>query len=175
MSNGYKTVAEIKVVESRGPWKSKSGGELDVLFGFNQDEVMAFLDFDNPEFSKVMQVSGKDIRGLRAYTVSGIAKDSIGAREWHRARSEFVRVLTGSIIWTCVDLEGNERTFTLDTKTAVLTPPGILHTYQALEANTKLQVICNTLFIPQDPHTHDTYSQESFYEELTARQNSFQG
>jgi hypothetical protein len=167
--NDYQTVDAIRIIESRGPWQSKSGGELDVLFGFDQEEVRAFLDFANPEFDRVQLESGEDIRGLRSYSVSNIPKDSIGAQEWHRARTEYVRALSGSALWTCVDFEGNERTFTLDAKTAVIIPPEILHTYQALEDNTRLQVICNTLFNPDNKLTHDSYSQESFYEELSAR------
>lgn len=170
--HAYPTVNEIQVVETKGPWQSKSGGELHVLFGLNQAQTSAFFDFDNPEFDRVSKESGLDIRGLRSYTVSGIPKDSIGAQEWHRARTELVRAERGSAMWTCTDLEGNERSFTLDAKTAVITPPGILHTYQALEDNTKLQVICNTIFIPEDSHTHDTFSKESFYEVQAARKQS---
>jgi methionine-S-sulfoxide reductase len=57
---------------------------------------------------------------------------------------------------------GNEEEFVLDSKKSVMMPPGILHTYVALEDDTRLQVVCNTLFDPNDVRTHDTYSQEDF-------------
>lgn len=154
------TVNDIQSIERRGPWRSKSGGSLEVLFAMTQAERTAFFDDANPEFDRL---PGNQ-RGLRQYTVSGIPEGSVGGLEWHRARTEFVAALVGAAVWECIDFEGNERTFTLDGSTAVITPPGILHTYHALEPDTRLQVVCNTLFIPEDPTTHDTYTRDSFYE-----------
>lgn len=71
--------------------------------------------------------------------------------------------LAGAALWQTVDFNGNEREFVLDGKTAIIQPPGILHTYTALEDGTRLQVICNTLFDPNDPRTHDSYTQDDFY------------
>ena len=64
----------------------------------------------------------------------------------------------------CVDFSGKERKFILDGKTSVMMPPGILHIYTALEDHTSLQVIANTLFLPNEPLTQDTHSMDSFYE-----------
>lgn len=155
-------VADIQEITARGPWDSKSGGTLYVLFAFAGDQLTEFLDFNNPEFDEVKRISGVDIRGLRSYTVKNIPKGSIGANEWHRARTEYVRAVNGSAVWECIDFEGNRKQVILDGTNGVITPPGILHTYRALEDGTALQVICNTLFIPEDPQTHDSFMADSF-------------
>lgn len=158
------TVNDIQEITARGPWTSKSGGELNVAFALPQEQLKAFLDFENPEFDYVEKVSGHNIRGLRSYMVSDIPEESVGGKEWHRARSEYIGALAGSALWQFVDFAGNEREFVTDRKTSVIIPPGILHTYTGLEEGTALQIIANTLFVPEDPLTHDTFSQESFHE-----------
>lgn len=163
------TVNDVQVVETRGPWHSKSGGILEVQVALDKDAAMAFLDYDNPEFDRVEQESGVNIRGFRSYTVSDIPKGSVGGKEWHVARTEYVTALSGLAIWECVDFSGQKREIELDGTNAVIQPPGILHTYRALQDDTRLQVICNTLFVPDDPSTHDTYSRDAFYE-LRAQQ-----
>lgn len=151
------TVDDIKVVEARGPWESKSGGALNVSFALGSLELAAFLDVDNPEFTKVEAATGIDIRGLRSYRITDIPEGSIGGQEYHRARTEYVQVLAGRALWLCSDNQGNEREYELDGRTGVITPPGITHSYEALEEGTGLEVVCNTLFIPEDPRTHDTF------------------
>lgn len=160
--NSQNTVNDINHVTERGPWKSKSGGDLTVQLALPREAALAFFDDSNPAFDTIEDESGYDIRGLRTYTVSHIPEGSIGGKEWHVARTEYVQALAGSALWQCVDFQGSEREFVLDGTSAVIMPPGILHTYEALEDDTRLQVICNTLFIPEDPKTHDTFSQESF-------------
>ena len=156
------SVEDIKVIDTRGPWVTKSGGSLDVLFALPQEEVNRFLDYGHPGFDRVDRETGANIRGLRVYNVSEVPKDSIGGLEWHDIRTELVSAIGGSALWQCADLDGNETEFVLDGKKSVLMPPGILHTYVALEDDTHLQVVCNTLFNPEDPRTHDTYSKELF-------------
>ncbi len=157
-------VEDIRIIETKGPWDTKSGGTLNVLFALTRTELDTFLDTSNPEFDEVTQTSGYDIRGLRSYSVSDIPKDSIGANEWHRARTECIIALSGSALWHCIDFSGKECDIVLDGTNAVITPPGILHTYTALDESTRLQVICNTLFIPEVSVTHDTYLKEMFDE-----------
>lgn len=161
-----RTVHDIKQIESKGPWQSKSGGTLDVLFSLTKAETEQFLGYDNPEFDTIKEASGIDVRGLRSYTVSAIPKDSVGAKEWHKARSEYLFAPQGSATLHCVDLDGNEKTFTVGPQQAIIILPTILHTYTALEDNTKLQVICNTLYFPDQPATHDSFSTEAFYERM---------
>lgn len=153
------TVGEVRSIDVRGPWATKSGGELQVLFSLPVTALEAFLDFDNSAFSDFSQ----DVRGLRSYVVKGINKGGIGAKEVHLARTELVTALNGRASWVCSDLLGNEKSFTLDGTNVLIVPPGILHTYESLEDNTRLQVIANTLFIPEDSSTHDSYPAEEFY------------
>ena len=103
-----------------------------------------------------------DMRGLRSYVVEDIPKGSIGGKEWHKARTEYIRAAAGKAVLECVDLDGNEREIVLDRGHSVIIPPRILHTYQALEDHTTLQVVANTLFVPDDPRTHDTYPTDKF-------------
>ena len=161
----YHTVDDIIVVNIRGPWITKSGGELNVLFALPQDQLEQFLDFDNPEFNTF----STNVRGLRSYIVSNISKGSIGAMEWHKARTEYLGALDGEALLECVDLNGGTRQFILDSSTSVIVPCSILHTYTALKDNTRLQVIANTLFDPEDETTHDSYTLESFYDQVRIR------
>lgn len=154
----YIPVDSIQTHETRGPWRSKSGGNLDVMCAMSRKALSRFLDFDNPDFETLPH----DIRGLRLYTVSDIPAGAIGGAEWHKIRTELVTALSGRAILQCVDLQGAQRDFTLDGRVSVIIPPSILHTYQALEDNTRLQVVANTLFIPEEPSTHDTFSKETF-------------
>lgn len=155
-------ISSIQQLPTKGPWHSKSGGELTVLFGLDATLLATFLDYDNPEFSAIAQRTGTDIHGLRTYNVSNIPSGSTGANEFHLARTELVTALSGRALWKCEDVYGNTTEYTLDSTTSLMVPPGILHTYTALEDNTRLQVVCNTLFNPDDPGTHDSFSSEDF-------------
>lgn len=155
-------IDDIRTIETRGPWTAKSGGLLNVMMALPQDEVSGFFDYSRPGFDAIEQETGVNIRGLRIYDVNKIARGNIGGMEWHAVRTEYVAALGGKALWQCTDASGRETELVLDGTRSVLMPPGILHTYVALEDNTRLQVICNTLFIPEDPRTHDTYSREDF-------------
>lgn len=155
------TVDDVQIIEARGPWDTKSGGKLDVLFGMNFALLEGrFLHYNDAEFHEIPG----DIRGLRAYTVRGLPKGEIGGTEWHRIREEMVFALEGSVHWIYEDLFGGQSEIILRTGLGVWMPPFIMHTYEAEEAGSGLLVIANTLFVPDDPRTHDTYSTETFYE-----------
>lgn len=152
-------VSEVKEIDIAGPWDTKSGGRLSVLFGMNMDKLKdQYFSYPTEAITDI------DIRGLRAYMVSGLAKGSVGAKEWHKARNELVFAISGKVEWKCEDINGSFKIIILDEKAGVWTPPGILHTYTALEDNSSLLVIANTLFDPNKPETHDTYSTDSFKE-----------
>lgn len=157
-------IEDIRAIETRGPWNSKSGGFLNVLYAFSSRELADILDVENPGFDEVEQQTGTDIRGLRSYTVSEIPDASVGGMEWHGVRTEMVTVLAGAAIWRCTDVTGAQMEYELDAKNGltVVQPPGILHEYQAIAPDTTLQVVCNTLFVPDDPSTHDTFSGDMF-------------
>ncbi|MGB4762500.1 MAG: hypothetical protein WBP12_04065 [Candidatus Saccharimonas sp.] len=152
------SIEDIKVFNTEGSWSTKSGGSLSVLYKLGYDTVQAFLTYDQKELDEV----GVDIRGLRSYVVENIPKGSVGANEWHRIRNEICFSINGSFRWLCRDVYGNEREFIVDKNSAILTPHHILHTYTALEDNTSISVLANTLFTPDIPSTHDTYPAATF-------------
>lgn len=154
------TVKDIKHISTPGSWQTKSGGVLEIITRIEYDTLNKFLTYDPASLAMIED----DIRGLRAYKVSGISKGSIGANEWHKVRNELFTVLRGSIRWTCTDHLGNTSSFVVTASNTIFTPHHILHTYEALEDNTELAVIANTLFIPDKPTTHDTYSADLFSE-----------
>ncbi len=155
------SVDDIQVMPAAGPWPTKSGGELMVTMKMPlQDVQEKYLAYDQAELDPLPQ----DIRGLRIYTVRKLPQERIGGMEWHRVREEMIFVLEGSVLWECEDLYGNKRSYTLDGGAGIWMPPFILHTYTVLAEGSGLLVMANTLFIPDDPATHDTYSLEAFKE-----------
>ncbi len=157
MRDKYPSVNDIVTIECPGLWQTKSGGILEVLFKLDYDLVMKFLDYDSLEFTKLPH-----LRGLRSYTVHDVPKDSIGAREWHKARNEIAFALNGTFQWRCEDIYGGKKEFILDGSHAVFTPHGLMHAYTALIDRSAIGVLANTLFDPEDQSTHDTYSYEEF-------------
>jgi quercetin dioxygenase-like cupin family protein len=163
--SSLRTVDEIRIIQGHGPWKTKSGGELNVVLAIPFGELQQqYLHYEDAELARVPG----DIRGIRVYTVTGVPKGKIGGTEWHRIREEMVFALQGSFRWECEDLLGNKRTFTLRPGTGIWMPPFVLHTYKAEEDESGLLVVANTLFVPDNPRTHDTYSAEAFRELQTA-------
>jgi len=159
MQRTHASVEDIEILEFRGPWQSKSGGELNVLFAIPYDILQSkYFNYDSEELKDIPE----DVRGLRSYAVSKIPKGSIGANEWHKIRHEMVFATRGSFRWTCEDLQGNKKEFVLNSGQGAWTPPYLLHTYEALEDDSTIMVIANTLFNPDEPATHDSFSAEDF-------------
>lgn len=157
--NDVPKVEDVKDIERTGPWDTKSGGVLSVLFALPFDDLQnRYFHYEPSELAKLTG----DIRGLRSYAVVGIPVASVGANEWHRVRNELVFATRGSFRWTSEDLYGNKKESILDSKNGVWVPPYILHTYEAIEDLSALVVVANTLFIPDLPETHDTYSKSEF-------------
>lgn len=158
----FSKIDTIELLEARGPWQSKSGGKLSVLFAMDKSQIDLFTNFTNNEFNNILNKTNVDIRGIRAYRVTGIPKGSVGANEFHMARTEIVSMISGSALWRCEDIFGNVAEYTIDESKSLLIPYGILHTYTALEDNSGVQVLCNTLFEPEIAGTHDSYLLEDF-------------
>lgn len=152
------SVNDIKVLKTEGEWPAKSGGVLSVLYKLDFDIVTYLMTYDPEELANIPT----DIRGLRSYTVRDIMKGSVGANEWHKVRNEVVFCTRGSFRWACTDTYGDTKEIIIDKDTAVVTPHHILHTYVALEDNSTIAVLANTLFYPDDPLTHDTYPAADF-------------
>ncbi|HRN96998.1 MAG TPA: WxcM-like domain-containing protein [Candidatus Saccharibacteria bacterium] len=152
-------VTDIQEIKRKGPWDTKSGGSLNVLFSIGYDSIQGrFLRYERSE----LEMIGMDIRGLRSYTVTGLKKGSVGAHEWHRLRNELVFTVRGSVKWTCEDTYGEIVTFSKSTSFGLWIPPFTLHTYESLEDNSEILVFANTLFLPDDPTTHDTFDATLF-------------
>jgi dTDP-4-dehydrorhamnose 3,5-epimerase-like enzyme len=148
------TISDVQELEIKGPWTTKSDAELSVLFGLNQKELDSFFNYDETELKKLSQ----DVRGLRMYRVSGLKNQAKGANEWHRVKKEIIFVTRGSVHWLLADADGNTKEYTLTPESqGIIIPPFILHAYTALEDDCEIIVITNTLFVVDDPGTHDFY------------------
>lgn len=112
------SVHEIQVIGAKGAWSSKSGGVLEVSLALPRTALEKFLDFDNPDFDEVPS----DIRGLRTYIVRDIPMGSVGAKEWHKIRTEYMTALAGRARVKCVDFSGEARDFILDGKSSIIIP-----------------------------------------------------
>lgn len=152
------SIKDIRVFETNGEWPAKSGGVLSVLYKLDFETTTYLMTYDPDELAKIPA----DIRGLRSYTVRGIARGSVGANEWHKVRNEVVFCTSGSFRWICTDTYGDTKEFVINKDTAILTPHHILHTYVALEDDSTIAVLANTLFYPDNPLTHDTYPSADF-------------
>lgn len=152
-------IKDITLLPNKGPWPTKSNGQLNVLFNIDLSTLnKKFLNYESSELDKIKL----DIRGLRSYRVEGLRNGSIGANEFHRIRNELMFVVSGSVKWTCEDVYGDIKEFIINQFTGLWVPPFILHTYEALEDDTELLVIANTLFFPDDPTTHDSFGRAAF-------------
>lgn len=151
-----------KKIEGAGPWKSKSGGELNVVnrIPLSLLKQLGFFDYNEEELGKLP--SEFDIRGLRTYTVRGIPAGTIGGTEFHRIRGEFLHCLEGEVEFVLESLVGEIEKHTLSPSVGVFVPPYTLHRYTATKECSGLLVICNTLFLPEDSRTHDTYPEDEF-------------
>lgn len=151
------TVAHVRTIEAKGPWQSKSGGELMVYFTLPRDALSQFLQYDQEE----LEGPSKDIRGLRCYTIRDIPRGGKGGGEFHKLRQEIVFALQGSLYWTCEDLAGGRWIFQITPDLGIWMPPFILHSYYA-ETDSGLIVFANTLYDVDDSSTHDSYSLKDF-------------
>lgn len=154
------TVEDVELFTTRGPWETKSKGNLRVLFSFPYEEVLRYFSYDDKEVAPVQQ----DIRGLRAYTVEDLQKGVTGGIEFHKIRKEILIVLQGSVTLHLRDTSEATKEFLLSAHDGVYIPPYIVHTYTVEEDDTKLLAIANTLFDTEDKSTHDTFSLEEFQE-----------
>lgn len=152
-------VEKIQELHAKGPWTTKSEGELSVLFALSSNDAQLFLyDYDALELTRIKE----DITGIRSYAVRNIPENKIGGTEFHRIRQEILFGLEGSVELECEDVWRKKRNFLLTQQQGVLLPPFILHTYFTKAASNSLLVLCNTLYPPENPLAHDTYSLEAF-------------
>ncbi|MCF8304488.1 MAG: WxcM-like domain-containing protein [Bacteroidales bacterium] len=152
------TVEGIRLFNVQGPWHTKSNASLSVLFAMTFSEISDYFSYDDDELVNIPE----DIRGLRSYSVTGLKKGSRGGMEYHRIRQEILFAFSGKVKVEAEDVYGNHKEIILDNTTGICIPPFTLHTYEAMDNNSSNLVICNTLFNPDDPQTHDTYAEQTF-------------
>jgi dTDP-4-dehydrorhamnose 3,5-epimerase-like enzyme len=153
------TVEDAMAFESKlGPWATKSGGELTVLFAFNKDVLSRMFQVEQHELDLVPELE----LGIRAFQSTGLETGTIGGKHFHRIKQEVITITKGSAEFTLEDVYGNVRTITIDKRTPGLyIPPFVMHTYKVLEPATLIGV-SNTLYNADVPATHDTYEDETF-------------
>ncbi len=144
------TISDIKTYQVTGPFRTKSDADLSV-------KIKLELPYINEQFFTYSEVCREDIKGLRLYVLDGLAKDKIGGHEFHKERQEIVSLGRGSVHWVFEDMRGGVFEYTQTASESIHIPPTILHTYTVLENDTQLFVLANTLFVPEDKDTHDTY------------------
>lgn len=156
----YPTIDSVEVIESHGPWTTKSGGDLTVLFAAGPDKMQDhYFKYDGEDLAQ-----GPDIRGTRLYTITNLPIRSVGGMEWHKIRREMIFSIAGSVRWTVEDVRGAKKRVVVRAGTGIWLPPYILHKYETLENKSAMFVFANTLFDPANHETHDTYSHEAFRE-----------
>lgn len=146
------SVNDIEEIDCKGTWKTKSEGDLSVLFGLPFQKVQRLFKYDEEELQRVPG----DIRGLRSYRVNNIRAGKAGGGEFHRIRTELIFALKGTVRFICKDSSGTASIHTINKYRGIIIPPFIHHSYEAIE-DADLMVIANTLFDPELPETHDSY------------------
>lgn len=155
-----RTVRSIATFQAGRTWPTKSGGELTVPLILSKEHVGRYFTYDSNELGRINGF----MEGFRIYTVRKLPKDRIGGTEFHRIREEIVIGIDGEVEFTCEDVFGGREVFSVSTGRSLWIPPFTLHTYLVKEDNSGLFVLANTLFDPDNPETHDTYSEEEFRE-----------
>ena len=153
------SVDDMREFRATGPWPSKSGGVLNVPVALPHLEAMRFFEHDPEELARIPI----DIRGLRAWVVSDIPAGGISGNQFHRVRTEIAFVVKGKVSWRFEDLYGGSRVIAWSPDLALLMPPFVKHMLVAEESGSAVVTLANTLYIPDDPRTHDTYRADLFY------------
>ena len=152
------TINSVEKIDCSQTWETKAGATLRVLTKDSYSLlVLRFFLYDKEELKKT-----GDIRGLRTYTVRNQNPGRLGGMEFHRLRWEYVIGLEGGFEWLCEDLWGQKKISIISVSKGILLPPSILHTFKAVEKNSGLLVVCNTLFNPSDEKTWDSYPESEF-------------
>jgi hypothetical protein len=155
----FPTINDIKILNAQGPWKTSTGSNLLIRAAFSFDWITkSFFEYDKGELAGLSE----DIRGLRVYTVRSLPLGKKSKSGFHKIRSEMAIGIEGKVELECEDLFGNSKKFIITPENGIWMPPYILQTHQALEDNSGLLLIANTLFVAENKDTHDTFSVEEF-------------
>lgn len=152
------TVEDIREFRMTGPWPSKSGGFLSVPFMLSHAQTMEIFNYDPEELERIP----RDIRGLRMFMLEDMPTGGIGGGEFHRIRIEIAFTMKGRVRWFCEDVYGGRKEFLPPRDCILYFPPFILHTIEALEPDSAIAVVANTVYDKDDADTHDTYTAAQF-------------
>lgn len=154
----YPMVKDALTFEAKGPWPTKADGELEVLFALPQTVAMDFLSWGDPKFNDLPG----NLRGLRSYKVTDMPVGRTAGMEYHEVRREIMFGMSGRMQLQLEDVAGNIKIIELNPTVGVLIQPFILHTLKVDMNGSGFLVVCNTLFDPDDPATHDSFNMEAF-------------
>lgn len=153
------SVDDAVVYESdKGPWSTKSGGQMHVIMAFDE-AILKLLLVTEPE---ELLYAPKVKLGFRAFHTKGIEAKTEGGKHYHRIKREFICASNGALEFLLEDVYGGKKIIILDQNTrALYIPPFVMHSYKVLK-QAELIGISNTLYDHEDPETHDTYDRDAF-------------
>lgn len=141
-----------------GPWDTKSGGKMHVVFAFDESILRHLHVVDQQELALVPELQ----LGFRAFHSTGLKKGTVGGKHFHRIKQETIACAKGEVEFLLEDLYGGTRTVKLDIQSrSLFIPPFVMHTYTVLD-DAELIGVSNTLYDADNPNTFDTYEQDTF-------------
>lgn len=145
-------ICDIFAWKKQGPWQSKSGGNLWLVFQFNLVDLLdSFFRYDPEELG----VFSQDIRGIREYEVAEVPLGTRGGLHFHRVRQSLVQVQQGEIEFELEDVFGGRCSFILTPNDLMLIPPFMFLTYQARVSDSRFTMLVNTTYLVDCTDTYD--------------------
>lgn len=123
------------------------------------DETRRLLRYDADELARMEM----DIRGIRVFYLDHAQAGAMAGNQFHRLRTEIAFVVEGAVHWEFEDLYGDVRQFTAAQDTSVFIPPFVLHRAIFGAGGGTLATLANTIYVKEDPRTHDTYLASLFH------------
>lgn len=120
--------------------------------------MQQLFDYDRRELDR-LEV---EIRGLRMFYLHSSREGGVAGNQFHRLRTEVTFVIEGVVDWELEDLRGGTRAFQMTSQCAVWIPPFVLHRVTFGPEGGTLATLANTIYVRNDPRTHDTYSADEF-------------
>lgn len=151
-------VSDVDVSTTIGPWHSKCHGDLLVPVMLPFEQARRFLEYDTEELARLET----DIRGIRVFYLDHAEAGGMAGNQFHRLRTEIAFVVEGTVHWEFEDLYGGERKLVASQNLSVVIPPFVLHRATFGGDGGTLATLANTIYIREDPRTHDTYSADQF-------------
>jgi hypothetical protein len=153
------TIDDVREIPTNGPWPTKAGGALTVPLAWTPSETAEFLRCDPAELQRI----AVDIRGMRIFAINNVPQGRVGGGEFHRIRKEVIILTVGGVRVDCEDLYGKRKQVALSHRgRSIYLPPFILHSVTFDQPDSAITCVANTVFVPEDPRTHDSYPESEF-------------